>query len=88
MLQEIFKAVAQFVKEIQAGGPVKKSSDASAQPDKPTANTAVKATSASGTAPSQVALPSCRNPITDFCTVYASLHVTTAQPLAPWLAST
>jgi hypothetical protein len=53
MLQEIFKAVAQFVKEIQAGGPVKKSGDASAQPDKPTA---VKATSTSGTAPSQVAL--------------------------------
>ncbi|DBB12392.1 hypothetical protein WJX82_000894 [Trebouxia sp. C0006] len=48
--KEIFKAVAQFVKEIQAGGPVKKSGDASAQPDKPTA---VKATSTSGTAPSQ-----------------------------------
>ncbi len=56
MLQEVFKAVAQFVKEIQTGGPVKKSGDALAQSDKPTANTAVKATGASGTAPSQVAL--------------------------------
>ena len=88
MLQEIFKAVAQFVKEIQAGGPVKKSGDASAQPDKPTANTAVKATGASGTAPSQVTLHRCRNLIVDFRTVHALLHVTAVQPLVPWLAST
>ena len=87
MLQEIFKAVAQFVKDIQAGGPVNKSGDAGAQPDKPTANTAVKATDASGTAPSQVTLTSCRNLIVDFCKAHAALHMTAVQPLVPWLAS-
>ena len=56
-LQEIFKAVQQFVKEIQAGGPVHKGSDVQPQPDKPTAKTAVSVTSTSSTAPSQVLQP-------------------------------
>ena len=53
-LQEVFKAVKQFVKEIQAGGPVQKGADAQPQADKPTVKTAVSVTSISNTAPSQV----------------------------------
>lgn len=57
-LQEIFKAITQFVKEIQAGGPVQKATDAQPEPDKPTARTAANVTSASSSAPSQVLHPS------------------------------
>ena len=53
-LQEVFKAVKQFVKDIQAGGPVQKGADAQPQADKPTAKTAVNVTSTSNTAPPQV----------------------------------
>ena len=44
----------QFVKEIQAGGPVQKGTDAQPQADKPMAKAAVNVTSISNTAPSQV----------------------------------
>ncbi|KAL3150949.1 hypothetical protein ABBQ32_000695 [Trebouxia sp. C0010 RCD-2024] len=50
---EVFKAVKQFVKEIQAGGPLQKATDAQPQPDKPTARTAASITSVSTSAPSQ-----------------------------------
>ena len=53
-LQEVFKAVQQFVQEIQAGGPVQKGTDAQSQADKPTTKTAVSVASTSSTAPSQV----------------------------------
>ena len=52
----MFKIVAQFVKEIQAGGPVQKNGEVEAQPDKPVAKTATNATSISSSAPSQVKL--------------------------------
>ncbi len=54
LLQEIFKAVAQFVKEIQAGGPVQKGGGSEAQTDKAPTKTAVNVTSTSSSAPPQV----------------------------------
>lgn len=54
LLQGIFKAVAQFVKEIQAGGPVQKGADAGAQADPSTGKSEVSSTSTASAAPSQV----------------------------------
>ena len=52
--QEIFKAVAQFVKEIQAGGPVQKGVDTESQADNAPVKPAVKTASTTNTTPSQV----------------------------------
>ena len=74
LLQEVFKAVKQFVKEIQAGGPVHKSTDAQPPADKPSAKTAVNVTSTSNTAPSQVC-------------IFAHCHVPSLIHLKPMLKS-
>lgn len=51
--KEIFKAVAQFVKEIQAGGPVQKGVDTESQADNAPVKPAVKTASTTNTTPSQ-----------------------------------